>query len=258
MRGKLSMLLALDGTLVLLIYVAGWMSLPLIFLLGNISMMVAIVLWEGEKRAQEVAVDESLSNDERWEKIKVALDGIDKRLSGKVRAEEREDLLKRKGWLLTEKRRLEWTLKDAELTSVEAAAKGALTPLDKAGSAFGADSPEEGAEEENDLKKVVGAAEEILAREPSESLEFALRPLLNELTAHYNAIRRKDSSSPYLADYWAAWGVLKSAETGLEIGPVIARASKKMQPRLGRLMKLADKRRPGPADGRRTHNVLAD
>lgn len=125
------------------------------------------------------------------------------------------------------------------------ASKSGLRLSGSSKSAFSTESPRSLEGEEENLRRIIENAESILNREPVESLQVALKPILNDLRASYNVIRRRDRHSPSLADYRATWAVVASIAKRLDPEPVMSRASKGVRPKLARLIRTASERYPG-------------
>jgi hypothetical protein len=236
LRGRISLLAFVDATATSAAYLLGFLGLPLLFVVWNVSMMVVILLWEREEAGREVAGGERIQADEQATKVRTALAEVERCLSAKPAAEQAALLKKRKSWLLNELRRLEWALKEAELNSLARVAERKGIPLERAARILSTDESDGRAEDEENLKRMIDNAESILRREPEESLSYALKPVLNEITALYNDVGRRNRHSPMLVEYWAAWAVIKSIEEGVGADGPLSRTPKPLRQHLVRLV----------------------
>jgi hypothetical protein len=95
------------------------------------------------------------------------------------------------------------------------------------------------------LINILDNAEAIATVEPVSSLPDALRPIANELRAHYNDIKKRSKAQQIalktntLADYWASWAAVSSLLNGTTLdGRIVKYASKDMRERIVRISKL--------------------
>ncbi len=95
------------------------------------------------------------------------------------------------------------------------------------------------------LINILDNAEAIATVEPVSSLPDALRPIANELRAHYNDIKKRSKGqlvalkTDTLTDYWASWAAVSSLLNGTTLdGRIVKYASKDMRERIVRISKL--------------------
>lgn len=96
------------------------------------------------------------------------------------------------------------------------------------------------------LTNILDNAEAIATIEPISSLPDALRPIANELRAHYNDIKKRSKNQRValttntLTDYWVSWAAVSSLLGGTTMdGRIVKYASKDMRDRIIRISKLA-------------------
>ena len=252
------MLIASVATLIVLACTAlDILSIEVLLLIWNAGLVIAIILWEREKRATALNARTGFSDDERWVKAKVNLEQVDSRLEKTKDSQKRRHLLKQRQWLQNELRRLEWSIKESNMNSMYNAQAGNLRRTGKSDFSSGPsgldklDTLPDGTsavrkrallEMENkdrtNLQRILDEAEAVIKSEPRESLTTALRPLANDCKAHYNAIKKRKQTSDCLTDYWVAWSIISSIASGLEIDTTALKyASKNFQAKLSKFVK---------------------
>ncbi len=263
------LLIALVATLASIgLLCAGYLSIEALILIWNCAFVVSVMVWEKHRRENALSMNETLSNDERWSKIKRDIERIDGRLSKTKDVTKRKSLLYQKRCLENELRRVEWSIKESNLNGIYNAGFGNLPKLDSpkmsqsssrnplAGSEDGDElnsydkyTPEgalrerkrleKQAEERRSLERIVDNTEKILASEPIDSIPVALQSVANEFKAHYNVIKKRKNNSSCLADYWVAWALISSIINGLEVDRNISKyASKEFRPKIIKFIKL--------------------
>jgi len=208
LRRSLFLLVLANVLAVVALYILGLLFIETLFALWNVSVIVAIVLWDREAAKNDPQV-ETFSAEERWSKAKARLESIERRLKKDMPESEFTALKKERNWLTVELRRLEWSLKESDLTSLTLASMGKVKQLERqdglAGRRGGSVSEKDGLKE---LDRLIGAAVDAVNHEPEESIPFALKPLINRVNADFNQIKKTDRNSALLQDYWAVWATL--------------------------------------------------
>ncbi len=235
-----------------------------IILVGYFAMIPAILTWEKYAATKRFfSKDSDLSADERWVLTKMDLEKIQKQIDKCKNEAEKKHLNSSKSSLENKLRRLEWSLRESDLSEMYNAAKGNLGHLpDEKASSPPEQSPKGSDEEEMDsskdeemevhsyesrnyLVKTLLDARAVLRNEPGPTLRLVLKPTANNLRAHYNALRRKQTkkSSPTFAalvsDYWACWVLLHALANNLPLEPDLPRyCSNIFRPKIMAFMKL--------------------
>jgi hypothetical protein len=250
LRQKLAVLILADLCAATALYFSNLIFVQTLLVVWNSSVMVGIVVWEKSSPSKDDALNLDVSADQRWGRMKMRIEWVDKRLAKANTESEKAALVKEKEWLVNELRRLEWSVKESELTSLSLASTGRLGILDS-GQEDSGPLPLS-FEEKNGVKaleKTVDNAVAVVLNEPEGSLTHSLRPLLNNLTAAYNALRRRDKHSPLLSDYWVVWAVLSARAKGQLVNSEISKyASKEVRPKILRLIEATQSRRGGSAE----------
>ncbi|MHB1908711.1 MAG: hypothetical protein ACYCQJ_07540 [Nitrososphaerales archaeon] len=254
LNSKLILIASVATLIVLACTALDILSIEVLLLTWNAGLVIAIILWEREKRTAALNARTSFSDDERWVKAKINLEQVDSKLEKTKDDQKRHYLLKQRQWLQNELRRLEWSIKESNMNSMYNAQAGnlrrtnksdlsnapsGLDRLDTLPDGTSAVKKRASLEMENkdrmNLQRILDEAEAVIKSEPRESLTTALRPLANDCKAHYNAIKKRKGDSDYLTDYWVAWSIISSIASGLEIDTTALKyASKGFQTKLAK------------------------
>lgn len=156
------------------------------------------------------------SVDDRWSKTKSAVEKLSDRISKTKNQTERKSLQVQKLSLETELRRLEWQLKESDMTQMYNAARGNLRRLDDLAEGSDAKVGQSESEKKNRdfLLKVVKNIEKTIKDEPPASKKETLIPIMNDLKAHYNILKKRKHDDAMLSDYFVTWATLSSFVRG--------------------------------------------
>lgn len=209
-RRILALVLA-DSIGVLVLYSLGILVIETLFVLGNVSLMIAIVLWEKDAAWRGAILDEELSVDDRWSKTKARIEWIEKRASRNSSVKDAAALQQEKSRLTNELRRLEWSIKESELGSISLASMGKMG-VKRVDGARNLPIREAVTEKKGmkALDRMIREAIDVLRQEPIESFPITLSAIQNTVAASYKQIKRMDQNSGVLVDYWVVWVVISS------------------------------------------------
>ena len=211
-------------------------------------MIPSILTWEKYSATKRLfSKDSDLSTDERWVLTKMDLEKIQKQIDKCKNQAEKKHLNSSKSSLENKLRGLEWSLRESDLNQMYNAGKGKMDRLPDGMASTPSETPakppkelgEEMESKEDDdeemelhsydsrnyLVKTLLDARAVLRNEPSSSLRLVLKPSANNLKAHYNALRRKQTkkSNPTYAalvsDYWVCWVLLYALANHLPLEP---------------------------------------
>jgi hypothetical protein len=216
----------------------------------------------------------------RFAKTKGNFQAAEKELDRVANAARRRALANQIGWGRNELRRLEWSVreaasncfssireferrranrravqtatKEASIEKYPSAAEKSIAPPTVAARQKAIDSARKRAffEREKAQRKILinilDNAEAIATIEPTSSLPDALRPIANELRAHYNEIKKRSRNQNItpktntLTDYWVSWAAVSSLLDGTAMDARIVKyASKDMKNRILRVSRFA-------------------
>jgi hypothetical protein len=246
----------------------GYLSIEALILIWNLAFVGSVIMWEKNKRDNSVGSFATFSDDERWSKIKRDLERVEQKLAKTKDAGKKKSLLYQKNWLENELRRVEWSIKEKNMSEIYNLRMGNLPKLgtNQADPKTRTDSAEisedsqdfdpsdkytpDGAlrerkrlerlaEENKNLERIIENAEKILGSEPVDSLSIALQSVVNDFKAHYNVIKKRKNNSETLANYWVAWALISSVINHVDIDPQISKyASKEFRPKIAKLIKM--------------------
>ena len=200
------------------LFFLGALAIQLLLVVWNISVVLGIIAWEKEKRRNYALSANHFSQDERWATISKEIEWIENQIQ-RASDERRRVLQAKLLRLKNDLRRIEWKMKEEDLDALYKSQKPSLSELNK----FSRDSilpHDENADEKRMksekrerkyLDEVLASALEILKDEMDVSLSNALSPISNDLKAHYHEIKKRDSNSASLPDYWVALMIVQSA-----------------------------------------------
>jgi hypothetical protein len=222
--------------------------------LGGIATFAGSVVWERHRRNVEIATSPPVSSDEKWTRLKMDLDRIDRKLERTTDQSSRKVLSYQKRWLEAELRKLEWVMKESDLNNMYNATRRSLRESSAGGPArLASDNGRAGpgrvtgakesgnAFDRKNLEKILDNAESILKVEPYASLSSALIPISNDFRAHYNAIKRRSRDSTSLSDYWVSWAIILSIESGVSVDASMSKyASNEFRPRIAKFLKFVE------------------
>jgi hypothetical protein len=221
-----------------LFYFLGFLFIQTIGLVAYVSLFPAIVIWERKNKVNGLREKEP-SEDERWSKTKSELDKLQTQIEKTRNSSEKQSLLRKKVSLENELMKLEWEIRESDMTHIYNATRG-LKPLsEKDISQNTAKDSETEANnsplkfgkktESNYLSDVLRNAKEILREEPENSREISLIQLANDVKAHYSILKRKtvppkanlapdskeksrskSNNSTIPSDYWVCWATIQS------------------------------------------------
>jgi hypothetical protein len=211
-------------------------------------MIPSILTWEKYAATKRLfSKDSDLSTDERWVLTKMDLEKIQEEIDKCKNEAEKRHLNSSKSSLENKLRRLEWSLRESDLNQMYNAGKGKMDRLPDEMASTPSETPakppkelgEEMESKEDDdeemelhsydsrnyLVKTLLDARAVLRNEPSSSLRLVLKPSANNLKAHYNALRRKQTkkSNPtytaLVSDYWVCWVLLYALANNFPLEP---------------------------------------
>lgn len=205
-------------TVYFLLYCAGIFYIQFILFFASAALFPVLIVHE-KNNMKNQQLSHNFSEDERWSKTKSAIEKLSDRIDKTKNQAERRSLQTQKLSLETELRRLEWKLKESDMTQMYNAARGNLRRLDDSKSVTEG-SVNEGEQLESEkrnrsfLLKVVKTVEKILTDEPPTSVREALAPIMNDLRAHYNILKKRRHDDAILSDYFVTWATLSSFVRG--------------------------------------------
>ncbi len=201
-----------------LLYIAGIFYIQFILFFASAALFPALIVRE-KNNVKNQALHHDFSVDERWSKTKSAVEKLSDRIDKTKNQAERRSLQVQKLSLETELRRLEWQLKESDMTQMYNAAKGNLRRLDDpkniAEESDTADGQSESEKKNHDfLLRIVKNVEKTLKDEPPASMKETLVPMMNDLRAHYNILKKRRRDDSTLSDYFVTWATLSSFVRG--------------------------------------------
>lgn len=196
-------------------------------LLATMALLPALIVHEKNARNKPVT-ESNLSVDEQWSKRKKELDKICDDLAKAKDPEQRQKLQRNRLFLENELRRIEWKVRESDLTQMYNASRGKLRELPD----LKESSPEN--DEDDDAKtkkyrktlsKIIKDADSILEHEPVASRSQALAPIVSLLCACYNNLKRSSDKSLHAVavDYFVAWATFSSLAKDVEVDPKLAK-----------------------------------
>jgi hypothetical protein len=215
-----------------LLYLFGFLFIQTIMLVGYAASFPVILIYERRKRSASSKETINFSEDERWSSAKSELEKVEDRIRRCESAEEKKSLTAQKLSLESNLRKLEWQIKESDLTKLYNASKENVRELPGATKPNRPDNydGEERDEQFSDRKfllKLVKEAESVMRNEPFQSLKDALIPVANDLRAHYNNLRRKNegenTKNTILSNYWVTWWTLNHLIERIQVDSDIAK-----------------------------------
>ena len=225
-----------------LLYLAGILFIQFILFFAYVALFPALLVREKNNLNKRVWTH-NLSEDERWSKTKSAIDKLSDRIDKSKNQAEKKSLQIQKLSLESELRRLEWQVKESDMTQMYNASKGNLKRLDDpesiAGQSTKVELPAMDAKESREfLLKIIKDIHRILKDEPPDSVREALIPITNDLRAHYYVLKKRgtNGSNKTTSDYFVMWATLSSFVRGISPDPELVRyGSYDFSPRLAKV-----------------------
>ena len=202
-----------------LLYLLGALYIQFVLLLATFALFPAILIHE-RSLAFGLAGNTNLSDDENWSKTKKQLDKVRDSIDKTKSTEQKKVLQRQLLSLENELRRIEWKVKESDMTQMYNAAKGRLREIPEINATTSEKQTEEdGKKYSHSLDKLVKEVQKIVEKEPQESKQQALVPIANSIRAHYNMMKKNPELDSIRADYFAVWGTLSSFIQGIRINP---------------------------------------
>jgi len=207
------------------LYFLGILLIQSIMLVGYIAMLPTILVWEKYSGGKS----DSVFDDGRLREKKSEIKKLQGRIDRSQNESEKKILRSKWKTLENELRRLEWSIRESNLTRSHDPANDEGHP--SLGDPMFSKSPKSKSESDRSttneprerridianlekrehLLKILGDVKQVLTKESQQSVRVELLYLANEVRAHYNIIRKKDPSlNSLLSDYWVVWVVLYS------------------------------------------------
>jgi hypothetical protein len=267
---RMLVILAVSVSSIVVLSLVGVLLIQAIILVGYFATIPAILTFE-KYSARKRFHSGDLSADERWVVTKMDLEKIQKQVDKCKDEAEKKSLHSSLHFLENKLRRLEWSIRESDLTQMYNAGKGKMdrvadennspsvpsTPKDP--SKLHENSRDKDAEDGEDgnelneyesrtyLVKTLLDARAVLRNEPSSTLRFVLKPSANNLRAHYNALRRSamkksdPATNGILSDYWACWVLLHAVSNNLPLEPNLPKyCSSAFRPKVVAFIKLVN------------------
>ncbi|MDA4130198.1 MAG: hypothetical protein OK457_05470 [Thaumarchaeota archaeon] len=256
---------------ILILSLLGMLLVQSIILVGSFAMIPAILIWEKYSARKRISSKSAeISADERWALIKMDLEKIQREIDKCKDHVTKKNLNSSKYSLENKLRKLEWSIRESDLTQMYNAPKGKINRVpDKIDSSRPKDAKEPGdledpahekdrpdkekivfpdSESRDYLVKTLLDARVVLRNEPALSLRYVLKPTANNLRAHYYILRRRaieKSHTPLspaaLSDYWVCWALLHSVANNLPLEPNLPKyCSKPLRPKVVSFIKLVN------------------
>lgn len=209
------------------LYLLGALYIQFMMLLATIAILPALVVREKNNRNKPVN-ESNLSVDEQWSKRKKELDKICDDLAKAKDAGQRQKLQRSRLSLESELRRIEWKVRESDLTQMYNASKGKLRELPdlkESSPEIGEDGVAKTKEYRKTLSKIMKDANSILKHEPLASRSQALAPIVSLLCACYNNLKRSTDKSlqTVAVDYFVAWATFSSIAKDIDVDPNLAK-----------------------------------
>ena len=195
--------------------------------LATLALLPALIVHEKHSR-NKTSTESDLSIDEQWSKKKKELNKVRDDIAKVKDPEQKQKLQRNRVFLENELRRIEWKVRESDLTQMYNASKGKLRELPDL----------RGPSQENDvtgailtkryrntLSSIVKDANSILEHEPQASRSEALAPIVSLLRAYYNNVKKssEQSSRAVAVDYFVTWAMLSSVSKGVAIDPKLSK-----------------------------------
>lgn len=224
-----------------LLYAVGILFIQFILFFASVALFPALLVHEKNNLTKRVWTH-NLSEDERWSKTKSAIDKLSDKIDKSKNQAEKKSLQIQKLSLESELRRLEWQVKESDMTQMYNASKGNLKRLDDpesiAGQSTSVESRAKDSKESRDfLFKIIKDIDRILKNEPHDSVREALIPITNELRARHNVLKKRGTESNKItSDYFVIWATLSSFVKGVSPDPQLIRyGSPDFRPKLAKV-----------------------
>ena len=211
-------------------------------LLATIALLPALVVHEKNNR-NKPANETNLSVDEQWSKRKQELDKVCNDLAKVKDREQMQKLQRNRLFLENELRRIEWKVRESDLTQMYNASRGnlrELPDLKESSSEIDEDGDAKTKKYRKTLSKIIKDADGILDHEPLASRSQALAPIVSLLCACYNNLKRSPEKSlqAVAVDYFVAWATFSSLAKDLEVDTKLAKyASPEFRKNFKKLLK---------------------
>jgi len=210
---------------VIFFYLMGALAIQSLLVVWNIAIVLGIIIWEKEKLQNYKMNATSFSRDEKWAGIEKDIRWTEDQLKDTYSRERRLALQSKLRALRSEKRKLEWKIKEESLNALYNTQNRPLKELDKLPKY--ANLPQKATVADRDelrektekldrkfLDELLKSAGAILKEEPGPSLGNALGAICNDIKAHYNEIKKRDIYASSLCDYWVAMMIIQSVISG--------------------------------------------
>lgn len=206
-----------------LLYLCGILFIQFILFFASAALFPVLLVHENDLRNKR-GLSPDPSEDEQWSKTKKALDKLNERIEKRKDPAERKSLQVQKLSLESELRRLEWKVKESDMTQLYNASKGNLRRLDDPKTIAQVNGIEE--PQNRNTKKtrqyllsMMKEVRKILHDEPQESVREALTPIANDVRAHYSILKKQkdDDSINVTSNYFVVWATLSSFVRGTSI-----------------------------------------
>ncbi|MGH2639937.1 MAG: hypothetical protein ACRDF4_11770 [Rhabdochlamydiaceae bacterium] len=247
-KAKYALIGAIAIVTCFLLYLFGMLFIETLMLVGYAASFPAMMIYEkNRQRAGATSSSRALSEDERWSRAKIRLEKVDDKIKKAKSRAEGQSLLLEKRSLENELRRIEWEIRESDMTQLFNATRGNLKRLSGVTSKDDRHELVSGKEEQQFseqkfLLSIAKDAESVVHDEPRPSLKAALKPIACDLKAHYNVLKKKkdieSSSNGILSDYWVTWMALSCLIDGVPVDSGLVKySSEDYRPRFTRFVK---------------------
>lgn len=208
-----------------MLYLCGALYIQFMLLFAAFALFGAILVNEKSNLLGRVP-NANPTADESWSKTKKELDKVRDNIDRTKSPEQQRTLQRQRLNLENELRRIEWKVKENDMTRMYNASRGNLRELPDLRKTAVENHTEVDRKYAIILDKLVNEAKKIIEKEPPASRQQALIPIANLARAQYNTLKKNSNDKENVrGDYFAVWATLSSYIAGVRIDTELSKYS---------------------------------